>query len=248
MTVTPSQQLDFFIHLQSGEHVDATAFQISWIDVQNRPKFWSQLLGAAKATDIDDVCRLKGHFACVCAKGQELRVLTDAGGMVPVYYAKTADGFVVGTSLLEVARRTSMRWDITSVYDFIATGTCTHPYTWFEDVQVCEPGALTIFNAQELTLTVSCYFSLREGDVLSNSEGVDLLRSELTDTVEAMTPPEGAHFFFSGGEDSRIVAGLCPKRLNGYIFLEHPNREYVLAQMGLWKRPGPCSLRAIWFT
>ncbi len=199
--------------------------------IPDADQFWSNFRTARQVSDLLDPSALRGHFALASRSGSVLRILTDAGGMVPIFYASTAAGWVVGTRQDEVAEHAGASVDPTSVYDFLGNGAICHPYTWFEGVRVCDPASLIVFDAQTGAIEESPYWvppaKPRHTNLKSAAQALSkALRRAVQDAVEG----QPVSILYSGGEDSRVIGALAKTERKGFLFLPRANRELVLAR------------------
>jgi len=193
--------------------------------------FWSCFRTAGKVADLADPGQLRGHFALATRSGSTLRILTDAGGMIPVYFASAWGGWVVGTRQHEVAELASATVDTTSVYDFLGNGAICHPYTWFEGVKVCEPASLIVFDAQRNTIEQNPYWVPPAKPRYRNlKSAARALSKALGQAVQDAVDGQPISILYSGGEDSRVIGALAKTDRRGFLFLPRPNRELVLAR------------------
>jgi asparagine synthetase B (glutamine-hydrolysing) len=190
--------------------------------------------------------RSNGWFAVLCAHEGGVRVVTDAGGSVPVFCAAGPAGFAVGTRALDVARAAGRTvTDAASLADFMSNGSVCHPYTWYEGVRVLEPGSVSTVTAGGTDAVP--YWEPREPRGVNDARGSErgwgeALRTEVRAALDLGLRGAGsARVLFSGGEDSRVVAALLPRDLDVRLttVLDARNREYRLAQRaaGTLRRP-----------
>lgn len=189
---------------------------------------WRQLETAEVAADIPGARHTRGHFTLISRTGNEVRVLTDRGGSTPVFWARHSYGYIVGTNVDEVASTVGANIDITSAYDFLLNSAICHPFTFYKGVSVCEPGSLTVFrNGTEPR--ISSYWAPSEANYLATHDAIEAVSDVFSQAVKDAQGAGPVSIFFSGGEDSRLIAATVSVPKTGSIFLPHKNREYVLA-------------------
>ncbi len=213
----------------SDDAVKPRAIQVSQAVIPDEERFWSAFVSAKRLADIPDPLRIRGHFTLAAIGHGCARLVTDAGGMVPVFYARAGSGFVVGTRLNEVARAVGAPVDITSVYDFLCNGAVCHPYTWFDGVRVCDPASFILFEGAQVTQEP--YWHPAYNSSLSIEEAGAKLRGALEEAITDSAIRKTVALLYSGGEDSRVVAALTEAERLGFIILPVKNREFVLAKL-----------------
>lgn len=174
-----------------------------------------------------------GNFACIFWQDKQLNVVTDSSASIPVYYACGSDTIVLGSAAQDVAdRAVGMTLDPVSVADFIQNGAVCHPFSLYEGVKVCAPGAVTCF-AKE-TISVTQYWVPKEPDqeLALNDYAADLRNRVSHWLTHSLAHSHNATVMFSGGEDSRALISHLPQgpeyRLR--IIVDGDNREFRLAQ------------------
>ncbi len=186
---------------------------------------------------------LSGPFAVLIVDKQKriVRCITDLMLFIPVYVLSGDDDQTValGTHPDALAYATDQQdaLDKISMIDFILTNVVTFPYTTYTRIRQCEPAAVHEYHPYSDTAEKkkpSLYWKpLEENRFNSISEAAETLRNEVTGYIRRVTESmDHVAMFISGGEDSRVIAGLLPRDLkkDGFVFLDSMNREGRLAR------------------
>lgn len=180
---------------------------------------------AAKAAALD----LDGHFAVFAVSADRAAAATDSAGAIPVYFHTAPGRTVLGTRVNEVAEAARAHPDRVSVYDFAIHRAICHPFTWFEDVFVCEPASII---SAKPSFGQEAYWTPADETRADWPELVPVFQQQMQAAL-AEAASELAGLLMSAGEDSRAVAAFLPRgaRVQGYIFLDALNREWAFADM-----------------
>lgn len=90
-----------------------------------------------------DALASNGSFALILPGKEEITVVTDPAGSIPVCYGDGPDGPAIGMRVHDVARLAGGgALDRVSAVDYLMHGSIVHPYTWFEDVRRLPPGSV----------------------------------------------------------------------------------------------------------
>jgi asparagine synthetase B (glutamine-hydrolysing) len=184
---------------------------------------------------------LSGPFLLLFIDKDARRIwcVTDMMMYIPVYCYSDKAGVVIGTHVDSVARaaRVQDRRDWVSLADFVLGGTVVYPYTSYAGITQFQPAAKYCIDlAPDGQTTIhrpSVYWLPYERDAFrSISDAATALRGALEDYVYRIT--EGmvlVALLISGGEDSRAVAGLLPRRLrrDAHCLTQSYNTEAELA-------------------
>lgn len=190
----------------------------------------------------DSICsRLNGAFALIRATAENLYVVTDLLGFVPIYMGKTDLELPVcfGTHSDLAARLTSSVFepDLTSVAEFLNSGYCTFPYSMHRNVRQLEPGTvyrIGLSDGVSVSIEKSRYWSPPDelqGDV--NEQGMkDEFAHLLQESVRKRCGTDKTGIMLSGGIDSRVVLALVPneKECVCVSFSNRYNREVNTAK------------------
>jgi hypothetical protein len=177
-----------------------------------------------------------GSFAVIASRGAGVLVVSDAGGSIPVFAGHGPRGFAVGVYAHQVALGAGLtEVDLVSVADFLRHGSVCAPYSWYEGVRLLPPGSVAIVSAEGVRATT--YWEPEEpGDVCAAHRDVEAwgeaLRAETARAVaQGVEGRRRVRVLFSGGEDSRAIAGVLPADLEVRLttVLDGRNREYRLA-------------------
>lgn len=164
---------------------------------------------------------------------QEITILTDHSGSVPIYYGRTASGVAVSEDPRKVARELNLKTlDPVSAVDFILNGTVCFPYTVTEGIRVAPPGSITRVKVENITS--KRYFEPFEEEAYGSAADFgDELGCLLREACQfGLDGCETIKVLFSGGEDARAVVGLLPKGrdITLYTVADGENRELRLAR------------------
>lgn len=192
---------------------------------------------------LDLVEDISGPFQLVVVNKltNEVSCFTDLMLFIPAYmYRDNGNGITFGSHVDAVARiaKKSDEYDRVSIADFILHGVVTYPFTIFADVKQMGPAAGYRFKFERNRLV---YESEDEPYWMPHEEysfgSIDDVAGQLREGVKhhvAAITKSMSHVaqFVSGGEDSRVLLGLMPERLqkDGYVFLDSVNREGKIAQ------------------
>lgn len=222
------------IFFDTSQHGDATSNTVLGnATFSNAASLWTRLESANTGNDIPGATQIRGHFVLLSTRAHCARVLTDCGGSTSIFWARKKNGgFVIGTNVDQVASAVYAPIDIASAYDFLLNGTVCHPHTLFQGVNVCDPASLTVFEEKNSEPVISSYWHPSESETLSRRDAIEAVSAALQQAVvDGQANEPAVNIFFSGGEDSRIVASLVEGEKAGYIFLPYENRELVLARI-----------------
>lgn len=170
-------------------------------------------------------------------KKRELEVVTDLASCIPVYQTETGSTKVIGTHVDMVARvaESEQNLDPVSIADFVLHDVITYPYTLYPSIKQMAPASHHYWELDEnARYRKEEYWLPRQmNQYRSIGEAADDLRHGLQAYVNAVTEGlDRVALFLSGGEDSRTVLGMLPRKCNrhAFIFLDRMNREGRVAQ------------------
>ncbi|MCR6651816.1 MAG: hypothetical protein NVV73_10155 [Cellvibrionaceae bacterium] len=180
---------------------------------------------------------LSGPFVVLIIDKQsrEWVCVTDLLMFIPVYMHDTGRNRVLASHVDMLAMLCDRRdaYDPVSLADFVLHGRVTHPHTIYRTIYQAEPASEYRFSA-DAGLQVSAYWEPRETQEFSNlDEAAHYLRAGFCGYISRVTESlEQVAQFISGGEDSRVLTGALPSRLqrDAYIFLDEMNREGKIAE------------------
>lgn len=184
---------------------------------------------------------LIGHFlvALVDKHAARLTVVTDLMAFVPGYSfedrAPNGRTLVVGShpDAVAIAAGVTDEMDEVSCGDFLSYATVTFPYTMYKRVFQMEPGTVTTWDSGGSKNTNTYWLPTESEPPGSFQETACMLREELADAVNILCKDKiNVALLMSGGEDSRVVAGLLPTHVEkiGFTFLDAENREGRIAR------------------
>lgn len=179
---------------------------------------------------------LVGYFLafCVDKKERSAQLVTDINAFVPAYVSANQP-CVVGSHADAVALAAGCAdgIDPVSVADFLTYGTVTYPRTMYKGVQHLAPASVTHFSPDGKGMT-RAYWKPLEGKGFANMHEAALrLRTLVSDNVRRICAGQASvGLLMSGGEDSRVVAGLIPQttRVHAVTFTDAYNREARIAE------------------
>lgn len=184
---------------------------------------------------------LSGPFAILIVDKKSLQItcITDLLMFIPVFQYAHEGTVMLGTHVEALAKAASQedQFDPVSLVDFILNDVVTYPQTLYAQIFQSHPAATHVFESTAQGLretTPSIYWLPEELTPYSNiNQAATFLRDGLQDYIGRVTEgmTEVAQFI-SGGEDSRALSGLLPKRLkrDAFIFLDSMNREGHVAE------------------
>ncbi len=193
------------------------------------------LSGALRCTE-----DLSGPFAILIVEKATgtVHCITALMLFVPVFRNCGGSELFLGTHVDALARLSGRReFDEVSLVDFILHGVVTFPHTAYTDIFQCQPA--TIYRVARgveggALVETQVYWTPEETSPFSSlRDAAHELRSGISNYVGSVAEnlPQVAHFI-SGGEDSRVIAGVIPTHIHrkAVIFLDSMNREGRIAQ------------------
>lgn len=180
---------------------------------------------------------LSGPFIVLILDKQsrELVCATDLMLFIPVLICGTGVDLAIASHIDMLAALCGQRhaYDSVSIADFVLHGWVTHPYTAYRAIRQARPASEYRWH-EETGLTRSSYWEPEEKNAFANiDEAARYLRNSVAGYIERVTTSmEHVAQFISGGEDSRVLSGALPSRLqrDAYIFLDGMNREGKIAE------------------
>lgn len=172
---------------------------------------------------------------------KEVVCVTDLMMFIPVYRYESEDCIVISTHVDVLARHCGQSNDLdeVSLIDFILHGVVTYPHTIYSHIFQCHPASEHKYLLNDCATGVSSvplapYWLPTEENVYKNiGEAAKALQHGVKSYVERITcSMHRVAQFISAGEDSRVVSGLLPERLerNAFVFLDEMNREGRIAE------------------
>ncbi len=190
-------------------------------------------------TGVDWSTDLSGPFALLALDKTtgHLQVVTDLMSFIPVFHTTGVNGLLVGThidALASLSGRGNPK-DPVSLADFILHGYITWPYTAYTGVRQLAAASIHEWLPGEKSPGRSePYWQPLEHDPFRDiDEAADALRKTLGEYIGSVTEcMDHVGQFLSGGEDSRAILALLPKRCrrDAMIFLDSFNREGRIAK------------------
>lgn len=190
---------------------------------------------------VDWSTALSGPFVVLVIDKQtgSVTCITDRMMFLPVY--RFSNRHMTGLSThVDVLARACAQEDLldeVSLIDFILHYTVTFPYTVYENIRQCDPATVHALNrrpGEAVSLdTHGPYWQPTETRLFKSlRDAAAALREGMVAEIDDVTASmERVAQFISGGEDSRVLAGMLPARLqrDGYIFLDSMNLEGRIA-------------------
>lgn len=167
---------------------------------------------------------------------KEISAVTDLMTFIPIYnHTKDSDVWLSShVDALAKACDERHELDEVSLADFILNDVVTFPFTVYKNIRQLKPGTTYHWQAGKQKPTESIYWQpLEEFNFSSIDQAATELRSGIQRYVNTVSEnmPKLAQFI-SAGEDSRALSGMLPqkKSRDAYIFLDHMNREGIIAK------------------
>ena len=184
---------------------------------------------------------VSGPFAVLIVDKQEhtVRCVTDMMLFIPVYEFAGSDEAALSTHPDALAHATDQQdaTDTVSMIDFVLNNVVTYPFTMYSGIRQCLPAAVHEYRPGVGTKArpePHLYWEPFDTQQFRTiGEAADALRQEVTGWIRRITEGmDHVGMFVSGGEDSRVVAGLLPHSLkkDGFVFLDSMNREGRIAK------------------
>lgn len=167
---------------------------------------------------------------------KEISTVTDLMTFIPIYnHTKDLEVWLSShVDALAKACGEQHELDEVSLADFILNSVVTFPFTVYKNINQLKPGIIYHWQSKEQNPTESIYWQPLEKFNFENIDQAAIqLRSGIqryVNTISKNMPELGQ--FISAGEDSRALSGMLPqeKSRDAYIFLDHMNREGMIAK------------------
>lgn len=171
-------------------------------------------------------------------KKNKIHIVTDMMMFIPTYFYKSSNEVVIGTHVDVVAKACSKEkdFDDVSLIDFVLNNIVTHPFTAYNDIYQCEPGAIYCYDLSDYASNAEIinYWFPEEKVIFEDlGSAAVYLNKGIVDYIEKIcVGSEKVAHFISAGEDSRVLAGLLPEKIkrDAYIFVDNMNREGRIAK------------------
>ncbi|MCG2816098.1 MAG: asparagine synthase (glutamine-hydrolyzing) [Candidatus Aminicenantes bacterium] len=173
----------------------------------------------------DFVKRLKGMYAIVIAKEDEIILARDRFGIKPLYYYRSGEKLFFGSEMKALLHHPDVpaKIDVDTMEELVVFGyVFSEERTPLEDVCQVAPGTIVRFNGRDLSKhkyyqpPLSFYSNNGEGNY---RESVEQLNKTLINTFSRLLN-HGGHetgVYLSGGLDSTLMAVLSTEILNKQI-------------------------------
>ncbi|MFS0674966.1 asparagine synthase-related protein [Ornithinibacillus sp. 179-J 7C1 HS] len=212
-------QSNDFLTIQENSTKGTKAIYDRWLEQSIK---WDEDLDGPYVVLIID--KINGELLCV----------TDIMAYIPVFHYQNEEGCFLGTHIdaLAVAAGQTDNPDLVSHVDFILHSVVTFPYTAYKGIFQLAPSSEHVVKEADLQSTP--YWSPEEKNPYTSlKEAAKDIDKALTTYVDRIT--EGMDTigqFISGGEDSRLLSALLPKKAKreAFIFLDNLNREGKVAE------------------
>jgi asparagine synthetase B (glutamine-hydrolysing) len=165
---------------------------------------------------------------------RKVSVITDMMSFIPVYQKKISSGLSIGTHLDSLVSAFGGELDQVSMLDYITNEVVTFPHTMFKEFVQLYPGSNYEW-ANDFSELKNVYWIPEEAKETSvkKDELSERLYNALKGFVKKVTDSSDLYLsFVSGGEDSRLVLSLLPRKekLKAILFLDRVNEEYKVAK------------------
>jgi hypothetical protein len=156
--------------------------------------------------------RLEGQYALIIYNGREqsITVVSDAFGMIPVYYAQKDHRFYVSTSALAIAKVIQSTPNEFGVRSFVLYGS-TFGDTLWQSVHMLPPATLLKITYQGIQKSI--YWAFQVDPMLARlslNESVDFVIECMSASLRQSLKREGKVWIsLTGGMDSRTLAALA---------------------------------------
>lgn len=173
------------------------------------------ILAAYAAWGAEGFERLRGMFAFAIydSRAQELILARDRLGKKPLYWSKTASGFIFGSELkaLRAHPGCPREIDLRSAAHYFAREYVPTPRSIYKDIRKLEPASY--LRLKEGVVTIKPYWNpSAPAESMSEAEALARLDALLTEaTRERMVSDVPLGVFLSGGIDSSTVAYFASK-------------------------------------
>ncbi len=184
---------------------------------------------------------ISGPFVVLLIDKKELRVtcVTDLMDFIPVFFYSPGSSLMLATHVGTLAELSGQDKypDQVSAADFILNNIVTFPYTVYENVLQLMPASVfsyALHNGTVLSTEKDTYWTPTEKKQHRTlRSAAAYLRNGIQGYIDRITENmDTLAQFITGGEDSRLIAGLLPpaSKRDGYIFLDDMNREGLRAR------------------
>lgn len=180
---------------------------------------------------------LSGPFVVLIIdkKRHQLMLATDLMLFIPVFVYGWGKEFCLSShvGMLAAVSGQAHIFDPASLADFVLNGYVTFPFTAYTAIRQAEPASEHHWSRDEGWKSEP-YWQPAEALKFSDiEEAARYLRQGFKSYIERVTSSmDHVAQFISGGEDSRVLSGALPERLqrDAYIFLDGMNREGKIAE------------------
>ncbi|WP_368503159.1 hypothetical protein AB3N04_12930 [Alkalihalophilus sp. As8PL] len=181
---------------------------------------------------------LSGPFAVLLINKTTsvVECVTDLMSFIPIYTYKGTDNIMLSSHVDVLAKASSQERNIDAVseVDFILHGIVTYPYTSYKSLRQVAPASRHTVSGNDFELMTNSYWLPEEKSTYDSiNQAATDLRNGLQTYVHSIADElDHVAHFISGGEDSRTLSGLLPKKAtrDAFIFLDHMNREGRVAK------------------
>ena len=183
---------------------------------------------------------LSGPFVILIIDKESRQIIcvTDLMMFIPVYKYEKDSHIMMSTHVNALAKTANQLDEIDPVAmtDFVLNGVVTYPHTVYKNLFQIHPASIKYFNYYDHKIEkskINIYWLPEEKNKFKNiNDAAHELRDGLQNYIRRVT--EGMNEvaqFISGGEDTRVIAGLLPSHLkrDAFIFLDSMNREGMIA-------------------
>lgn len=165
--------------------------------------------------------QMRGAFAFVLLDIDRQTTLlgVDRMGRHPLYYSKSQDALIFGTSASCLLAQHADAGTISSqgIYNYVYFHMVPAPHPVYQGMKKLQAGCLLKSDAEGLTVSHHWQPNFLEQSSIDRPQAYTLLRNRLKDAVKSSLPPAGNKVgaFLSGGLDSSTVTGMLAELSDG---------------------------------
>ena len=210
-----------------------------WTRFDNQPAFITrQIYQNFVKLPLNKFClSINGAFTLLIIdrRNYTLTIVRDRFGVFPIYSSAKHDleHIQISTHPDILASHTeSKELDKTSVAEFLACGSISHPFTFFRNISAIPPGAYLTLDYRDQEITEASYFSLERPSGGNSEELKDDLQNALLASIQRRTH---SHYgktgvLLSGGGDSRPIAVNSVTSPTAFTSFSRENHELEITK------------------
>lgn len=181
-----------------------------------------------------------GHGNTIVIGNRKIAVVTSAMGAAPLYYRTSSHGKLEISSISHEFEGGPSSADGISLAEFLLYGRITSPYSPYLGVERLWPGSIYIFNMAQNCVERAHHWYWHPGlpvDPLPMTKtSREFVHSRLSQCV-LKSVQDDSSVLFSGGLDSRIIAGICAHegiRPEYFMLARTPSLDLHRARLSAW--------------